>query len=135
MIFDGGTLEHIFNTPVAVANIMNMLQVGGAYLLVTAANSYLGHGFYQFSPEWAYRTFSPEQGFEVISCYLVNCDRKYDLIPAVDPADLGKRVELFTISVPAYLMVAARKMASIKPFEKWPQQSDYVTQWTDKQQG
>lgn len=130
-IIDSGTIEHVYNTPGYITNVINMLRLNGVYLMITTANNYLGHGFYQYSPEWAYRTFSCEQGFEVLSCYIVNCDRKYDLVPAIDPKLLGKRVELFMTVVPAYLMVAARKTAIVKPFQKWPQQSDYVMQWSD----
>ena len=130
-VYDGGSLEHVFNTSVAVKNLMNMLEVGGTLMIATTANNYLGHGFYQFSPEWAFRTFSEKWGFEIFSCYLVDCDRIYNLVPAVDPAELGKRVETFTTPVPTYLMIAARKIA-ITAFASYPQQSDYVPQWTDK---
>lgn len=51
MVLDGGSLEHVFNFPVAVRNCMQMLQVGGHYLAITPANNFMGHGFYQFSPE------------------------------------------------------------------------------------
>jgi hypothetical protein len=127
-IYDGGTLEHIFNTPIAVTNLMSMLKIGGTLMIATTANNYLGHGFYQFSPEWAFRTFSRRWGFEILSCYLVDCDRRYELVPAVDPEAAGKRVEMFMTPVPTYLMIAAKKIEE-KPLIGAPQQSDYVAQW------
>ena len=64
-IVDGGTLEHIFNVPVALSNLMRMTKVGGLVLLANPANNLCGHGFFQFSPELMFRTFSARHGFAV----------------------------------------------------------------------
>lgn len=64
-IFDGGTLEHVFNIPAALKNCMEMTKVGGRFYMHTCANNLCGHGFYQFSPELFYRVFSEQNGFEV----------------------------------------------------------------------
>jgi 2-polyprenyl-3-methyl-5-hydroxy-6-metoxy-1,4-benzoquinol methylase len=53
-VFDGGTLEHIFDYPTAIKNCMKMVKPGGHLLLTTPANNWFGHGFYQFSPELFY---------------------------------------------------------------------------------
>jgi hypothetical protein len=90
---------------------MRLVKVGGTVMIATTANNYLGHGFYQFSPEWGYRTFSRRWGFEILSCYLVECDKRYELVPAVDPEVAGKRIETFTTRVPTYLMIAAKNRA------------------------
>src|SRR5262249_47756113 len=50
-VFDGGTLEHVFNVPQALKNAMELARVQGHVLVTTPANNALGHGFYQFSPE------------------------------------------------------------------------------------
>src|SRR5258706_10976295 len=34
VVFDGGTLEHVFNFPVAVKNCMDMLSVGGHFISI-----------------------------------------------------------------------------------------------------
>ena len=65
-IFDGGTLEHVFNLSVALKNCMEMTRVGGRFYMHTCANNLCGHGFYQFSPELFYRVFSPENGLLVL---------------------------------------------------------------------
>src|SRR5689334_7462762 len=44
IVFDGGTLEHVFNLPVALASCMQMLKPGGRFLAVTVANNWCGHG-------------------------------------------------------------------------------------------
>src|SRR5262249_20214678 len=61
-LIDGGTLEHVFNFPVALANCMRMVREGGRLFIFTPANNQLGHGFYQFSPELFFRTLAPAHG-------------------------------------------------------------------------
>lgn len=127
-IYDGGSLEHIFNVPVVVVNYLKMLSVGGHVMIATVANNYLGHGFYQFSPEWAFRTFSGEWGCRVKSCYLVSNKDQVELIPAMDPEKERKRVEMFTTPAPTYLMIAIEKI-SVSSYSTFPQQSDYAATW------
>src|SRR5438477_418150 len=62
-VLDGGSLEHVFNFPVAIKNCMEMVKVGGHYLAITPANNFFGHGFYQFSPELYFTVLSKENGF------------------------------------------------------------------------
>src|SRR5262249_13058363 len=64
-VIDSGTLEHVFNFPVAVKNCMEMVSRGGHFLGITPANNLMGHGFYQFSPELLYRIFSPANGYQI----------------------------------------------------------------------
>lgn len=49
-IFDGGTLEHIFDVPRALKNLNEMLKPGGRIIHYVAAANYIDHGFYSFSP-------------------------------------------------------------------------------------
>lgn len=51
LVIDGGTLEHVFNFPMAIRNCLKMERPGGHFIGITPANNFLGHGFYQFSPE------------------------------------------------------------------------------------
>jgi hypothetical protein len=124
LVIDFGTLEHIFNFPVAVQNCMRFLSVGGSFLSATTANNYLGHGFYQFSPELFFRVFSKENGFKVEYMYLSeDCMAKY-WYEVPDPAVIESRVELRN-SLPTLMLVRARKIAEVTPFCTAPQQSDY----------
>ena len=69
VIFDCGTLEHIFDVPTALWNLVSMLKTNGVlYLAVPASNS-IDHGFYSFSPGLFFDYFNAN-GFEVLSCYL-----------------------------------------------------------------
>lgn len=127
-VLDGGAIEHVFNFPQAMKNCMEMVQIGGHFLGVTTANNFMGHGFYQFSPELYYRVFSPQNGFEVEEMLLCETDRGAPWYRVTDPEKLGHRVELVN-NRPAYIMVMARRVSNAPIFKTTPQQSDYVSLW------
>jgi len=70
-VLDSGTLEHIFNFPIAVNNCLNMVKPGGYFISVTPANNYFGHGMYQFSPELYYSLLTKANGFEMVDMLVV----------------------------------------------------------------
>jgi hypothetical protein len=128
LIVDGGSLEHIFNVPVALRSYMKMLTVGGHYVCSTATNNYAGHGFYQLSPELFFAAFAPENGFALIDSCLYEEDgrnRWYRLSP---PADARRRLT-FQNRVPAHLLILAKKLADAAVFETIPQQRMYDAAW------
>ena len=127
-IFDGGTIEHVFNTLMAFENAKRMLRVGGLFISVNGANNQLGHGFYQFSPDFMWRMFSREAGFEVELMQLVVQSDTPEPMPALDPEKEGRRIELLCTSGPTYIMVAARKVGVSMP-GFIAQQSDYRLAW------
>jgi hypothetical protein len=134
-VIDGGTLEHVFNFPVAVSNLMRMAKVGGTVFVTTPANNLCGHGFYQFSPELMFRVFAADNGFELREVTLTRASYPgVELTPAgatyrvTDPAVLGSRVGLVS-GRPVLMMAEAVKRADVTPFAKAPQQSDYVVRW------
>ena len=126
-VLDGGTLEHVFNFPIALANAMKMVEVGGHLAIITGGNNFLGHGFYQFSPELFYRALSDENGFEVKRMIAAEVGENW--YEVADPKKIKSRVELIN-DKPTYLMILAKKTASKPLFEKTPQQSDYAAMWT-----
>jgi hypothetical protein len=132
VVIDGGSLEHIFNFPVAIRNCMEMVQIGGHYLGITPANNFMGHGFYQFSPELYYRIFSKENGFAVERIIIFESVTNAQWLQVVDPDSIKKRVELIN-SKPTYLLVHARKIENRPVFAHPPQQSDYVHTWNTGQ--
>ncbi len=50
VIFDSGTLEHIFDIPTALNNIDYMLKKGGRMIIFSPSSNFVDHGFYSFSP-------------------------------------------------------------------------------------
>lgn len=128
IVLDGGTLEHVFNVPVALASCMRMLKRGGRFLAVTVANNWCGHGFYQFSPELFFRAFSKDHGFSIVEMYVGDADGRRHRAVA-DPAAVRSRVELWT-SAPVYLLVHARRDEIREPFVTAPNQADYERDWS-----
>lgn len=126
-IVDGGTIEHIFNFPIAIKNCMEMLRVGGWYIGISPANNQMGHGFYQYSPELFYRIFTKANGFEVKKM-LITVPEKGAWYEVGDPAILKSRVMLVNNS-PLSLVILAQKVATTEIFRQAPQQSDYVSTW------
>ncbi|HVJ50982.1 MAG TPA: hypothetical protein VM689_00875 [Aliidongia sp.] len=49
VLFTGGTLEHVFHLPNALARCADILKDGGAFVHIGPLNNYADHGFYQFS--------------------------------------------------------------------------------------
>jgi SAM-dependent methyltransferase len=134
LVFDGGTLEHVFNAPQAFKNCMQMLRPGGFFVQVAPGNNFMGHGFWQFSPELLYRMFAPDNGFRTLAVLVQELPnywrdvRQGKFFLARDPARLGWRVELRN-TWPTYVSVIARKDTDAEPLHRWPQQSDYVGLW------
>lgn len=134
-VIDGGTLEHVFHFPNAIANCMRMVRPGGRFFSVTMANNLCGHGFYQFSFELFFRVFDAANGFELEhvlaleypypGCELVPRPRIYVV---QDPAKVRSRVGLSNRK-PVVLFAQARKVEDIVPFRQHPYQSDYVVRW------
>jgi SAM-dependent methyltransferase len=143
-VIDSGTLEHVFNFPVAIANCMNLVRTGGRLFVFTPANNYFGHGFYQFSPELFYRVLAHENGFRIermvaranyeavsslggIAYPFFKSTRPYAVR---DPNDVRQRVTLIN-DLPILLFIEARKVARVEVLKNCPQQSDYVVQWKE----
>jgi len=125
-VFDGGTLEHVYNFPVAIDNAKAMARIGGRVMMISPANNFAGHGLYQFSPELLYRVFSPENGFRVELMQLVEVGPFPRPVLMEDPRTAGRRIEFMT-RLPAYLCVSARKVRGSVAAQV--QQSDYTRVW------
>jgi SAM-dependent methyltransferase len=128
MVLDGGSLEHIFNFPVALRNCMRMVKPGGIFVTNTPCNNNCGHGFYQFSPELYFSMMRANNGFKLVDifCHESGHDMKWHRVK--DPDVIKNRVHLFTRK-PAMMLVIARRLAGAELPEFQVQQSDYQTLW------
>eukprot|EP01037_Dinobryon_pediforme_P016593 gene16593-16774_t len=124
VLFDGGTLEHIFNFPVAIENCMKMLETGGHFISVAPANNFFGHGFYQFSSELFYRIFTEENGFRIDKVFLGGEKSNLTWYEIPDPAVTRSRVE-FSNQIPTFQLFIAKKIDANAGLHVLPQQSDY----------
>jgi SAM-dependent methyltransferase len=133
-VVDGGTLEHVFNVPVAFKNVMDALKVGGHFFAALPANNFCGHGFYQFGADLFYRVFSEENGFElrklfVAPAYVAGKWVDGPAFEVSDPKEVRDRVQIEGKRMMVFL-VQAQKMRQEAVFAKWPQQSDYAAAWS-----
>lgn len=130
LVLDSGSLEHVFNFPIAIANCMALTEVGGHFVAITAANNWCGHGFYQFSPELFFRVFCAENGFRVERMIVAECpDGAW--LEVADPGRVRERVMLVNRR-PTYLLVIARRVGASQRMALAPQQSDYLEVWNNR---
>ena len=128
-VFDGGTLEHIFDYPGALRHCLELVRPGGHFLTIAPADNHLGHGFYQVSPELFFRVFDASNGYALRELVLFKAVDPHARFWRVrDPAQTGLRTELRSRD-PLYLAALAQR-AEVRPlFQSPPQQSDYVAAW------
>jgi hypothetical protein len=143
VVFDGGTLEHVFDIRTALRNYMSMVKVGGRLIVLTMANNHMGHGFYQLSPTLFYRALSEPNGYVVERMQLAVEDVEYVSVGGVsvpidlagggrydvaDPEAVGERVLLRTRRG-VCLLVQARRTSATEPLAVAPVQDDYASLW------
>jgi len=140
LVIDGGTLEHVFNFPVAVRNLMFLVGQGGHILTANPANNLCGHGFYQFTPELMHRIYAPANGFRVDHVLLtqsrhmsVEMDSRPRSFCVVDPASLGRRI-LLRNRWPVMIRTLAERIGDKPMADLDVQQSDYVMAWSGSRQ-
>ena len=74
LIYDGGTIEHVFHVPNMMQNIFDALKIGGHVFHNTPSNNSVDHGFYQFSPTF-FQDYYSANGYgelAVIFCRVFN---------------------------------------------------------------
>jgi SAM-dependent methyltransferase len=81
VIYDLGTLEHIFHLPNVLANIHDMLRVGGYVVHGAPCANAFQHGFYTFSPCFFFDYYRAN-GYELIESNLVRyrVNKKQELV-------------------------------------------------------
>jgi len=129
-IFDGGTVEHIFNVPNALANLGRMVKVGGRIVHIAPSSNHIDHGFYMFSPTlfWDYYKAN---GYDVNVCqvFRYHASDPYDGKWAVSDYIPGglTRVSMGGLDDGMYgvILIATKKEGST--YTKVPQQGLYST--------
>jgi hypothetical protein len=119
---DFGAIEHIFDSHQVILNINKILRTGGSVLISTLANGFVGHGFYQFSPEFFYSTFSAVNGFAETLVILIDSNRSENWHYVKNPIALQSRNQ--TPNKKYYIICFTKKTNTVKQINA--QQSDYV---------
>ncbi len=130
LVIDGGSLEHVFDFPRALRSCLELVRLGGRIVFMSPADNFCGHGFYQFSPELFFSVLRPPNGFELELALLAqDPERRTPLFQVVDPARLGRRVNL-TSGRPVTQWIVAKRVAAGPVLTHPPAQSDYATLWS-----
>lgn len=124
LVLDSGTLEHIFNVPQALKNSTELVANNGHYMGFFPCNNFFGHGFYQFSSELFYRTFTEENGFRIIDVIIFIDEPNAEFYSVPDTNENLQRVQ-FTNTKPVYIYVLAKRVNSNELFKTYPLQNDY----------
>lgn len=126
-VFDGGTLEHIFNYSSALREVMTLPDIGGVFLSATPADSFLGHGFYQFSPDIAFETISESNGYDLFGVYLIE-DRINTKFYKVSPPGEKRGRTLASSAWPTLMCFSGQRTGKV-PLKLIAQQPDYSEAW------
>lgn len=131
-IFDGGTIEHVFNVPQALETVFLMLKPGGRFVSANGMNGWPGHGMYQFNPELVWTFWG-----RACSCVVHDCRAlpkipggEFGEQPFRDPAETGRRLRMKGKIGPGrtYLYYEIEKTEGSHP-PTYALQSDYEVKW------
>ncbi|WP_316015315.1 hypothetical protein [Roseobacter sp. HKCCA0434] len=131
-IFDGGTIEHVFNVPQALDNVFHMLAEGGLFISVNGLTGWAGHGFYQFGPELVWRYWQDARGCTVHRCAALSVDGGRPAREIRDTGAGGARFRGRNMPGRWYLYYVAERGADTNPAERIAAaaQGDYAHKWT-----
>lgn len=111
LVYDGGTSEHCCSPFHTFKNIMSMVKPGGAAIFVVPANNLMGHGFWQYTPDFFYRIAAANRLFSAHCVAIVDSPfPKYYLVPQCDQFEPRHRLESIW---PVWLFVVVHKLASV----------------------
>jgi SAM-dependent methyltransferase len=131
-VIDAGTLEHIYNIPQAFKNCSAVCKPGGQIIHVLPANSFCGHGFWQFSPELFFSLYSSNNGYSDTEVFLADVTDIKRWYKVTEPKN-GQRVNVHSAN---RLHVLVRTVISDENFShENVQQSDYVAKWKASDSG
>lgn len=123
---DFGSIEHIFDVAQVIENIAKLVKPDGHILIVTNANGFPSHGFFQYSPEFFYSAFSNRNGFADTSVFVVPVRQHKTWSFIRRPAELKRRNEI-PFEEQMMVLVFSRKTSNVAPLTVV--QSDYDDAW------
>ncbi len=139
-VFNGGTLEHVFDVRAALANVCHLLREGGRAVHVAPASNQLDHGFYSFSPT-LFADYYAANAWEIPVSYLFQA-RDWEApwtVYRYDPAALEAGASRFHdvrasgVTMAGVWMVAEKTARSTS--STIPQQGQYVRRWGESSSG
>ncbi len=134
LVFNGGTMEHIYHIPQVMENIYSLLKPRGQAVHFVPSSNHVEHGFYMFSPtffsdyfaanKWDVNTF---QFFEYTRSHDVVPWRIYNYTPGcLDHCNMGGFDRGYLLGL---FVVATKSLESTG--SATPQQGLYRKTWTE----
>lgn len=126
-ICDFGSMEHVANPIEFLRNLGSLIEPGGTILHSNPANGSLGHGYFQFSPEFFFSAYKGIFSTQSISCFLVD-RKKPNTFWRVEEIKLGTRLNVRNTKGNIYVCTIAQ---GVDLFEKSRVmfQQDYLQRW------
>ena len=133
VIFDGGTIEHVFHLPNALSNLHQLVKVGGTIIHQTPSLPLIDHGFYMFSPTFFYDYYTANN-YEIIDLqlvmYSVNSESEPCWFSDYTPGCLAwVSNQGYCFPGMNFLVLGAFKKRESSTGNKIPQQGAYVNHW------
>lgn len=132
VVFDGGTMEHVFNVKCFLENIDRLLCLGGIVIHEVPSSNAIDHGFYSFSPT-LFLDYYTKQGYEVIEIFLIAKNKYKAKVYQYFPKEPGSEISENWGKKSINVWCVARKVSGLNNLET-PQQNKYVNAWSLAQQ-
>ncbi len=138
VVYDGGTLEHVFDVATALRNIHAMVKPGGLAIHESPTNNFVDHGFWQINPTLLFDFYSAN-GYEILEawvCLFPSADTMHSENPLrfiYDPAAYEARsVGRFPHGLASVFLVARKPLEDKSAVT--PTQGFYRRHWELDQQ-
>jgi len=130
VVFDGGTMEHVFNTKQVLENIGKLLKIGGLAIHEVPSSNSVNHGFYSFSPT-LFQDYYSKLDYEIIEIMLVVKKRHKAKIYQYSPRDRNTEIPQNWGNKNVNVWCVARKRSDMV-ISDFPQQTTYVNAWSKR---
>ena len=130
VVFDGGTMEHVFNTKQVLENIGKLLKIGGLAIHEVPSSNSINHGFYSFSPT-LFQDYYSKLDYEIIEILLVVKKRYKAKIYQYSPRDRNTEIPENWGNKNVNVWCVARKRSDTVTSD-FPQQTKYVNAWSKR---
>lgn len=126
-ICDFGSMEHVVNPIEFLRNLGSLIRPGGTILHSNPANGSVGHGYFQFSPEFFFSAYKGIFSTQSISCFLVD-RKKPDTFWKVEEIKPGTRLNVRNHKGNIYVCTIAEEVYLLEKSSMMYQQ-DYLQRW------